>query len=90
MPAELIKVAPQIVHEEIAVILNTAAETGKCPIEIKKGHLLPLPKPKKPQGPCKSLRPIILLSVLRKILAVAVVQRVFDRVRKAISVSQAE
>ena len=89
MPAELIKVAPQIVHEEIASILNIAAETGKCPIEIKKGHLLPLPKPKKPQGPCKSLRPIILLSVLRKILAVAVVQRVFDRVREAISVSQA-
>ena len=89
MPAELIKVAPPVVHEEIASILNTAAETGKCPIEIKKGHLLPLPKPKKPQGPCKSLRPIILLSVLRKILAVAVVQRVFDRVREAISVSQA-
>ena len=88
LPAELIKAAPPIIHEEIAVILNLAAETGDYPKEIKKGYLLPLPKPKKPQGPCKSLRPIILLSVLRKILAVAVVQRVFDRTRESISVSQ--
>ena len=89
IPAELIKEAPEIVFNEIAEILNKAAETGEYPKEIKLGHLLPLPKPKKPQGPCKSLRPIILLSILRKILAVAVVNRIFDRTRKAISVSQA-
>ena len=47
LPAELIKEAPKIVFIEIAEILNRAAETGEYPEEIKLGHLLPLPKPKK-------------------------------------------
>ena len=89
LPAELIKEAPLEIKEEISDILNTAAETGEYPVEIKHGHLLPLHKPNKPLGPCKSLRPIILLSVLRKILAVALVQRTFDRLRNEIHLSQA-
>ena len=56
---------------------------------IKLGHLIPLPKPNKPKGPVKNLRPVILLSVLRKILAIIVVGRTFDRLRKVISISQA-
>ena len=51
LPAELIKEAPEIVFNEIAEILNRAAETGEYPKEIKLGHLLPLPKPKKTPGP---------------------------------------
>jgi hypothetical protein len=89
LPAELVKNAPDIIHQEIADILNIAAETGEHPKELKHGLLLPLPKPKKPKGPCKSLRPIVLLSILRKILAICFVQRTFDRIRKAINVSQA-
>ncbi len=89
LPAELVKAAPEELHQEIANILNIVAETGNYPKELKHGLLLPLPKPKKPQGPCKSLRPIILLSVLRKILAICIVQRTFDCLRQAISVSQA-
>ena len=37
----------------------------------------------------KNLRPVILLSVLRKILAIIVVGRTFDHLRKVISISQA-
>lgn len=37
LPAELIKEAPSIIHEEIAEILNIAAETGDYPKEIKTG-----------------------------------------------------
>ena len=89
LPAKLIKNAPDEIHEEIANILNIVSESGDYPKELKHGHLLPLPKPKKPQGPCKSLRPIVLLSVLRKLLAICFVQRTFDRLRAAINVSQA-
>ena len=79
--AELIKYSPQIVYTHIAHILNTAAETGEYPAELKLGNLIPLSKPGKPKGPVKNLRPIILLSVIRKILAIIVVERTFNRIR---------
>ena len=87
--SELIKYGPNIVHRHIADILNRVAETGEYPEELKLGQLIPLPKPNKPKGPAKNLRPIILLSVLRKILAIIVVGRTFDRIRNSISTSQA-
>ena len=89
IPAELIKNSPEIVHNQIAEILNEAAKTGNKPKEINLGQLIPIPKPNKPKGPVKNLRPVILLSVLRKILAIIVVNRTFDRIRKTISVTQA-
>ena len=87
--AELIKYGPEIVHQYIADILNTAAETGDYPQELKLGQLIPLPKPNKTKGPVKNLRPIILLSVLRKILAIIVVGRTFKTLREKIPISQA-
>ena len=87
--AELLKYGPTIVFDIIANILNKAAETGDKPIEISLGHLVPLPKPDKPKGPVKNLRPIILLSVLRKVLAIIIVNRTFETIRKEIKVTQA-
>ena len=66
MYAEHVKYAPECVHTEIADIFNETAATGKYPLELKQGLLTPLPKPKKKKGPRENLRPIILLSVLRK------------------------
>ena len=87
--AELIKYGPDALHAKISEILNEAASTGESPKEIKLGQLIPLPKPGKPKGPVKNLRPIILLSILRKILAIIIVNRTFDRIRKEIDISQA-
>ena len=53
LPAELIKVAPPEVHEQIALILNTAAETGNCPIEIKKDTYFLSLNLKSPRVPVK-------------------------------------
>ena len=64
---ELLKYGDKIIFEGIAEILNSIAKTGQYPAEIKKGILVPLPKPGKPKGPPENCRPIILLSVLRKI-----------------------
>ena len=83
------KYGPTILHDRIAATLNEVARTGSCPQELKLGNLIPLPKPGKPKGPTKNLRPIILLSVLRKILAICIIQRTFKRIREAIPVSQA-
>ncbi len=65
--AEYVKYGPPEIHNGIATLLNTIARTGKYPSEIKSGILTPLPKPGKKQGPPANLRPIILLSIIRKI-----------------------
>ena len=87
--AELLKNSPEIVFENIAQILNNVAETGEKPIELSLGQLIPLPKPGKPKGPVKNLRPIILLSILRKILAIIVINRTFNIIRSEIKITQA-
>ena len=68
--AELLKYGPEILCDEIALIFNSLAETGDCPLEITHGILCALQKPGKTKGPLDHLRPIILLSMLRKILAI--------------------
>ena len=87
--AEYLKYAPESIHDEIAQIHNDAAETENYSSEIRTGILRPLPKPGKPQGPPSNLRPIILLSVLRKILAICLIRRCWDRLSTEIPREQA-
>ena len=74
--AELIKHSPDTLHQRIADIYNTIAETGEHPDEITNGILHALQKPGKPKGPPSNLRPIILLTILRKILAICLMKRI--------------
>ena len=76
---ENLKYAP-CTHIHIAHLLNILAETGDYPKEIKSGLLTPIQKPGKPKGPPENLRPVILLSTLRKILAVCVTNRIRDKI----------
>ena len=46
-------------------------------------------KNKKKQGPLSNLRPIILLSILRKLLAICMMRRVGDRIQSRIPKTQA-
>ena len=64
------------------------AETGKYLSEIKDGLLIPLQKPGKEKGKIENLRPVILLNIIRKILAIIMLERLFDRFDKEISISQ--
>ena len=68
--AELIKHAPDEIHQGIADTFNMVAETGECTEEILSGIICPLEKSRSKQklGLKENLRPIILLAVLRKIL----------------------
>ena len=71
LEVEFLKYAPIEILQEVANILNTATNTEEELKELVVGLLRPLPKPGKKKGPAENLRPIILLSVLRKILTVA-------------------
>ena len=51
--AELMKYAPEKVHQVISKILNKIFETNIKEVKLGTGVLLPLPKPKKTQGPVK-------------------------------------
>ena len=77
--SENIKYAP-CTFKHITNILNHIAETGEYPEEIKSGLLTPLQKPGKEKGPPENLRPVILLSTLRKILAICVIRRIREKI----------
>ena len=87
--AEYIKHAPTVIYEKIANIYNTTAATGDTPSSLISGLLLPIPKPGKAKGPPANLRPIILLSILRKLLTIALLQRTWDRMSSRIPKTQA-
>ena len=87
--AEMLKNAPDTIIIEIAEILNDIAETGKYPNEITEGVITALQKPGKSKGPVENLRPITLLSMLRKILAICIRERIIERIDREIPPSQA-
>ena len=87
--AELIKHAPPKVHQSIADILNETAKGDQDLKELTSGILTPLAKPGKKRGPSENLRPIILLSVIRKILTICLLRRCWDRFKHHIPSDQA-
>ena len=87
--AEFIKYAPKVIHEGIAEIYNKTARTGKNPEELKIGILSPLPKPTRKADPKENLRPVMLLSVLRKILTISMINRCWERFKEQIPIEQA-
>ena len=87
--AEMIKYGPDQIHERIAEVFNEMAKTGEVPEEIVQGILVPLPKPGKPRGPPANLRPVVLLTILRKILAICMIERTSRKMSRRIPITQA-
>ena len=87
--AEHLKNGPDLVYEKIATLLNHTAATGDFPKELNCGVLIPLQKPGKKKGPPANLRPVILLSTIRKILTICLIRRIGDRVDQQIPPLQA-
>ena len=83
LQAEYIKYADIIIHEHIADIYNEVARKGNYPEELKLGLLLPIQKPNKKQkgADLDHLRPIMLLSVLRKILTISVIEKIWNKLK---------
>ena len=91
MAAEYIKYGDDELCQQIAELLNETAETGNYPKELRIGILTPLPKSGKKSKPKDQshLRPIILLSTLRKILAITMLNRIWNRLSTKIPKDQA-
>jgi Reverse transcriptase (RNA-dependent DNA polymerase) len=86
--AEQIKHGPKILFTHISNIFNNIAKTGDFPSEIKKGILIPLQKSGKEKGKVENLRPIILLNIIRKILAIIMINRIYKKLDAEIPVTQ--
>lgn len=65
------------------------AWTGEHPIEVKQGIIVHLQKPGKKKVPAGNLRPIILLSILQKILAICLIRFIGEKIDAHIPSSQA-
>ena len=89
MEAELIKSSPNCTFELIANLINEIAATGNMPPDINIANLIPLPKPGKPKGPIENLRPIMLLTTTRKLLAICLLKRIEKRLNTFIPPTQA-
>jgi hypothetical protein len=71
----------------MAQIYNEMFEKGED-LELGRGTLIVLPKPGKPPGLLSSLRPIVLLTTLRKTLSLIVLQRIRPAVERFLPASQ--
>ena len=89
LQTELVKNAPKDIQIHIANILNNMATTGEIPEDIQLGILDPIQKPGKKRGPITNLRPIMLMSILRKILAICLINRTYETISCYIPPSQA-
>ena len=61
----------------VSSIFNQALKEGQ-PLGSGQGTLIPLQKAGKPLGPLTSVRPIVLLSTIRKALSLIVLSRIAD------------
>ena len=86
---EHIKYAPKCVHCEIANLLSEVAETGTYPQELKHGLIIPIQKPGKQKGKVENIRPVILLSIYRKLLATCFIKTISDKIDSMIPLSEA-
>ena len=87
--AEMLKSAPDILHELLADIYNNILEIGEHPPKLTLGIRMPIQKPGRPKGPVQNLRTITLLSMIRKVLAICMKKRIVDKLDAEIPPSQA-
>ena len=87
---EMIKYAPEKVHKIIAEILNDSIETENYLKVLKNGILTPIQKPpKKGMERKNNVRPIILLSISRKVMAICIIDRTWEKLKGKIPHDQA-
>ena len=81
--------ANNVIFQQIADILNDTAATEDVPLALVQGLLFPIQKPGKQKGPPEKPSPIILLSIPRKILTIALLDRAWNHMATRIPKSQA-
>ena len=77
VPGEVIKsLNHSLLQNELAIVFNESFKKNIHIEAIGAGILTPFAKPDKPRGPMKSIRPLTLLNVSRKVLSLIVLNRI--------------
>ena len=85
--AEMFKYAPKELARHLANVINYEFE-NHLPLKLGEGILIPLQKPGKPKGPRKSLRPITLVVMKRKVVAAITHGRIGHKLQLYMSKNQ--
>ena len=78
-----------LVNPGLASFVNAVQSVGYCPDDMRSRLVVPVCKPGKPLGKLKSYRPIMLLSVVRKVLTSVLTKRSTDDITVCVSETQA-
>ena len=81
---ELIKYGGDFLHNTTADMLNAIFEKHETISELKAGHLFPLNKPAKSKT-ADNTRPLVFLSIIRKVLSNIVLARIKPKVEQFLS-----
>ena len=84
---ELLKYGAEDLSPIISNIFNEVFRKHK-ELDINNGQMITLPKPGKPKGPKKNLRPVTLLDAIRKSLSLITLNRIRPKVEQYLSHSQ--
>ena len=87
IPGELYKYGSSQLTDEITNTYNELFTTH-ADIDINTGNMITPPKPGKPKGPTKNLRPLTLLNTIRKALSLITLERIRVKVIQYISSNQ--
>jgi len=89
LSADLLKNSLDELIQRIASLFNNMVKSGSIPEDMKLGFLIALNEPGKKKGKVENLGPIILLNIIRKILAIIILNRIEKKLDKDIPISQA-
>ena len=87
IPGELLKHGAKDLSPILSNIFNDVFGTHQ-PLDINNGQMITLPKPGKPKGPKKNLRPVTVLDGIRKSLSLITLDRIRPKVESYLSHSQ--
>jgi len=88
LPSECLKYLAEDVALPLATIINTMFQKHEFIDDVGEGILIPLQKPGKPKGPASSLRPVVLLNSIRKVISLVTLQRIRAFVSRYIGITQ--
>ena len=71
----MLRAGGSIIISWMTAFFNAILSTGHCPSDLKRGLIVPIFKPGKPLGVPKSFRPVMLLSVVCKVLTSVITTR---------------
>ena len=87
--SEVLRAGSDILAGWLSSFFNVIRQLQHCPADLTTGIIVPIYKNGKPKGAPKSYRPVMLLSVVRKVLTTIITKRISTNIQQFVDESQA-